>query len=70
MEHVVVKNPGYRTCRPTSIKIVIKKLDKDKFKDMENFVKKIGMCIFPDYQKEYRPIICKEEGEGVFFYSK
>ena len=49
-------NPGYRTYRPTSIKIVIKKSDKDKFKDMENFVKKIGLCIFPDYPKEYPPI--------------
>ena len=57
MKHVVVKNLGKRTHRPTSIKIVIKKLDKDKFKDMENFVKKIGMCIFPDYPKEYRPIL-------------
>ena len=49
-------NPGYRTYRPTTIQIVIKKSDKEKFKDIEKFVDKIGLCLLPDFPKEYPSI--------------
>ena len=58
VKNVLVKNPGYRYYRPTTIQIVVKKSDKDKFKDVDNFVKKLGLFTFPDYPKEndYPPL--------------
>ena len=58
VKNVVVKKPCYRYYRPTTTQIVVKKSDKDKFKDVDKFVKKLGLCTFSDHPKEndYPPL--------------
>ena len=43
VKHVVVKELGYRTYRPTSIEIELLKCNLENFKDMKKFIKKIGL---------------------------
>ena len=48
VKHVIVKELGYRTYRPTTIQIEVLKHDLENFKDMNKFIKKIGLLDFSE----------------------
>ena len=56
--HVIVEGGAYSLMfRPTTIELIIRKEDKDKFSDMEAFRKKINLVHLSDVLQESYPKI-------------